>query len=376
MSKESKGFNVPISTISGGKLSIVRQVFSEHRVDDEYLAKKRWAYLISATGSGLAAMERLLYDDRLRRKEMSHPSVFVLGHWRSGTTYLHNLISQDPQMGYVTTYQSIFPNVLFTGKWLFKRFMQATMPKKRANDNVELNADYPQEEEFAIGNMVPLCFYYFWFFPRETRELYHRYVEYEGMTTDERELWKSAYKLLLNKALINTRGQRIVSKNPPHTGRIKLLLETFPNAKFIHIYRNPITVFRSTRKLHITTMPPLQFQNITEQEMEENILYVYEKMMKRYFAEKDLIPKDNLVEVQFEKFEQSPFEQLREIYRRLQLPGFDEAAPHLQKYIASQKSYTKNRYSISRAEVDRVVKHWGFAMERWGYEVPDNMQVV
>ena len=39
------------------------------------------------------------------------PPLFVLGHWRSGTTHLHNLLAQDiDQFAYANTYQVINPH--------------------------------------------------------------------------------------------------------------------------------------------------------------------------------------------------------------------------------------------------------------------------
>ena len=38
-------------------------------------------------------------------------------------------------------------------------------------------------------------------------------------------------------------------QSPAHTARLKLLHELFPEAKFIHISRNPFEVYQSTSKL-------------------------------------------------------------------------------------------------------------------------------
>ena len=38
------------------------------------------------------------------------PPLFILGHWRSGTTLLHNLLAIDDQFGYPNLYQVFFPH--------------------------------------------------------------------------------------------------------------------------------------------------------------------------------------------------------------------------------------------------------------------------
>ena len=45
--------------------------------------------------------------------------------------------------------------------------MAALMPNKRPTDNMELSPDLPQEEEFALSNMMPYTYYNFWFFPKK-----------------------------------------------------------------------------------------------------------------------------------------------------------------------------------------------------------------
>ena len=198
------------------------------------------------------AYERAIINPRFKRKSIIKDPVFILGHWRSGTTHLHNLLCQDPQMGYTTTYQSVFPDTLFNkfGRFLFQGFSSLLIPGKRAGDNVVLGASLPQEEEFALGDKVPISFYFFWMFPARILNYYDAFIRFKNVDVKIKKLWQSHYKLLIKKALKNTNKPIYLSKNPPNTGRIKVLLEMFPNAKFIHIYRNPIEVFLSTQNFY------------------------------------------------------------------------------------------------------------------------------
>jgi hypothetical protein len=123
-------------------------------------------------------------------------------------------------------------------------------------------------------------------------------------------------------------------------------------------------------------MPALQFQDISIEEMEENILWVYEQIMSDYLKEKSLIPKENLVELRFEDFEKNTLPELERIYGQLKLPGFEKAKPLFQQYLESQKSYEKNKYTLSRATVDKITTRWKFAMEHWNYSLPENLEIV
>ena len=113
---------------------------------------------------------------------------------------------------------------------------------------MELKVDLPQEEEFALANMMPYTYYNFWFFPKHMLEYCDRYLLFDNTTEHELKVFKETFLKLVKISLWNTHGSQFLSKNPPHTGRVKTLLEMFPNAKFIYLKRNPYTVFESTRR--------------------------------------------------------------------------------------------------------------------------------
>ena len=78
--------------------------------------------------------ERLIYKKKLKTIRIEEPPVFIIGFWRSGTTLLHSLLCQDPQAGYVTTFQGVFPNLVLTQKKWMKAFTNRILPKKRPFD--------------------------------------------------------------------------------------------------------------------------------------------------------------------------------------------------------------------------------------------------
>lgn len=372
-----KEFKVAVSTISGSAFPNFLDITRNTKVDEGYKYRFAKAMVVSFIAEPFRWVENWKYGKAVRETPINADPIFILGHWRSGTTYLHNLMSQDRDMAYVTTYQSVFPNQLLSSRWLFRTLMNAKMPKKRPADNVELGADYPQEEEFALGDINPYSFYNFWYFPKHTKEYYDKYVGLQNFTEKERARWKRDYQLFVKKTILNQQpSTRFLSKNPPHTGRIPLLLELFPNAKFVHIYRNPVTVFLSTYNFFTKTIPPLQFQQISDLEMEDNILYVYERMVKKFEQDKAMIPDGNLVEIQYEDFEDRPFENLQNIYNQLQIPNFDANRERFAKYIDSQKRFKVNKHQISEEKIQKVLRHLKFAMEHYGYDLPNDIEVL
>ena len=96
---------------------------------------------------------------------------------------------------------------------------------------------------------------------------------------------------MIKISLWNTGGEQFLSKNPPHTGRVRELVKMFPNAKFIYPMRNPYTVFESTRSFFTNTIQPLKLEEMSDAAIEENILSVYKKLHDQYRADKHLIPR-------------------------------------------------------------------------------------
>ena len=175
------------------------------------------------------------------------------------------------------------------------------------------------------------------------------------------------YVRTIKIACLGENAYRPLLKSPGNTGRIRFLLKLFPNAKFIHIYREPRVVFASMFYTYGKLMDAWKFQDISSEEVQEHVLYGYEMLMKRYFEDRDLIPAENLIEVRYEEFEREQFDTLRHIYQKLDIPEFEQWAPDFKDYIAQASGYRKNRHELTPKQVEAVRTRWGFAMERLGY---------
>jgi hypothetical protein len=93
------------------------QVLRDYRGIERALRRRAaFVSLVSLATAPLRLYERRRHHDAVRRPALETPPVFVIGHWRSGTTHLHTLLCQDPRSGYVTTYQAIAPVLLFVGE--------------------------------------------------------------------------------------------------------------------------------------------------------------------------------------------------------------------------------------------------------------------
>lgn len=324
---------------------------------------------ISIVGIPFRIRENFLYKQKIERTRVQSPPIFIIGHWRSGTTHLHNLLCQDPQFGYISMLEASFPKSFMSNSF-FKYFMSEFLPETRPMDNMKMGVDETQEDEMALGNIFPYTLYNAWYFPKRMMEFYYRYVRFRNIPKKTIRSWKQGYDYLIRKTTLNMEGKQILLKNPANTARIKFLLTLYPDAKFIHIYRNPYIVYLSTRHFYKKTMEKFMFQNVSSDLIERNFIKIYEDMMKCYFNEKKLIPKENLVEVKFEELEQDPINQLNKIYSTFNLSGFEINKERFSRYLEGLKNYKKNIFQLKDRDLDIVRKYWSFTINKWNYKVP------
>jgi omega-hydroxy-beta-dihydromenaquinone-9 sulfotransferase len=347
----------------------LKLLLDNHGVDFQYIPRALVILLLSSAGEVTRAIERKWFEQKIEPLPLVEDPIFVIGHWRSGTTLLHNLISQDDRLGYISNFQSWLPEQSLEKRPIPRKLMAQSLPSRRPMDNLALTLDGPQEEEYSLGNLGLFGFYQGLSFPRKLESYFDRSVLFEGVTSAYIEQWKKAYLKIVKLANYNNQGKRLILKNPANTARIKVLLELFPNAKFIHIYRNPYYVYLSTHNLYRQLLPIHTFQSFSEVAIEEHILVFYQKLMQRYFATQSLIPPQNLIEVRYEDLEADPVREVEKIYSQFGL-SFASARTGLEDYWSAQRHYRKNRYRFAPEVVKKVSRDCQAMIDRWGYEMP------
>lgn len=326
---------------------------------------------VSPLMSPLRLAERVRYGRLIDETRIEKPPIFIVGHWRTGTTLLHNMMCQDPAFGFVSLYQTLVPSSCLMGQRLLRPVLGGFVPDRRPMDNMALALDLPQEEEYAVCNLCDQSFYAGWTFPKRMRELFHKYVLMDGLPEHELRAWKEVYLSVVKKATRLAGGRPLVLKNPVNTARIPLLLELFPGAKFVHVRRNPYEVYRSTQKLHRSIIDLVGLQLLSDLEIEDNVLYFYQRLMQRFFDQQHLVPHGHITEIRYEDLERQPVLELARIYAELDLPGWATARPRVEAHIATQAQYEKNRHSLSPQDAARIQHEWQFALDRWGYAAPE-----
>lgn len=348
-------------------LSALWRILARNRfqVDRCYLDRLFYLFLIASYNSVMARFENRCNGDEIEATKIIDPPVFIIGHWRSGTTHLHNLLSFDPQFACPTYYQVMFPHHFVYSQPWGMRFFNYFSPSKRPMDNMAIGAKAPHEDEFALAALSTVSPYLRALFPRTGD---NGFAVLDPLRLDQEALegWKAALRYFVQK-LTFSRGKRIVCKSPPHLGRVRVLLDLFPQAKFIHICRNPYEVYLSTKHMWQTGLSLSHLQKPDAQALEENILSWYIELYALFDRDRDLIPPGSLCEVTFEDLVSKPLDSLKDIYLTLGLPGFEEFRARVTPYLEAQKRYKRNAYVLDEETKERIRQRWGPICRRYGY---------
>jgi hypothetical protein len=340
------------------------------RVDPLYLHRLAWVAGFGVPASLLGRLEDMRYGRRLANQEIDPPPIFVLGHWRSGTTHLHNLLGRLPGHTYPTVFQVVFPSCFLMTDQILPRLTAGMLDGTRAYDNVRHGWNEAAEDEIALAKLTGLSPYVAFMFP-ENAARYERYVDFLESPAAEKEKWKDAFRYFLKKIMLQTGGKTVVVKSCTHTARIRILLEMFPNAKFVHIHRDPYEVFAST--MHMRSHTDWEnFFHVPEADVallrRQQTLQLGQRIYERIAEDRHLVPAGNYFEIAYEDLCGNEVDRVRQMYEHLGLPGWTEAEPVLQEYVAGLRGYQRNQLNLDPKLRDDIYTWWRPAFESFGYQ--------
>ena len=320
----------------------------------------------SAMNSVLSLVEHAIYSRRIRRVEIQHAPIFLIGHWRSGTTLLHELMVLDKRHAFPTTFQCFSPSNFLVAQHVVGWLLSRVMPTRRPMDNMQAGLDRPQEDEFALALLGVPSPYLTIAFPNRPPQ-FSEYLTLEAVPPADLARWKAHLLWFLKKVTYRSGQRRLVLKSPPHTCRIKVLLDMFPDAMFVNIVRDPLAVYSSTMKLWRTLYEAHGLQTPTCAGLDEYVLDTFAQMHQQLEATRHLVPAGRLVDVRYEDLVQNPIGQMRRIYEQLQLGDIETVLPAWEEYFRSSAGYQTNQHRLTDEQVTTVQDRWRPYFERYGY---------
>lgn len=352
--------------LSGARFSVLRQVLAEAGAVDRDKLLPIWG---SVLGRGpVTALEDQVAKG-LRPKEELEPPIFILGHWRSGTTHLYNVMSLG-EFAYVPPISVGLPaETLTLAQWL-RPFLEKQLPDSRYIDNIPVTPTSPQEDEIGLANLSPLSFYHGIYFPERFDWFVNRGIFLDEASDEQVAQWEEAFVLFMRKLDRVFGGKRLLIKNPVYTARPAQLLKLFPGAKIIHIHRDPFDVFPSMQNFYSKLFPVMALQPHDHVDVDGAILRIYDRMMRQFTEQTASLAAPDYVEIPYRVLNDDPLGAMKLIYDTLEIDGFASVEPKFSAYLDSIKGYEKNRFRKADATTDRIADAWAPWLDRWGYERP------
>jgi hypothetical protein len=343
----------------------------ENRFAVEPLFYHRFAFhtLFSLVNTACARSEARVYGTAIAETLVIEAPVFIVGSHRSGTTHLHNLLGlDDDQLAFPNTFQAIFPFSFLTCEKTLSTLVSLLVFRQRVMDAMALNLQSPQEDEFALS-LLTFCSPYLWFLFPKHYERYLPYLGFDAVSPEEIRRWQTGLVWFVKKLTLRHQ-RRLVLKSPYHTARIRLIREVYPDACFIHIYRDPYTVFQSF--CHMMRILPwyMCLQDPRGVFAEDRLIEQYTLLYDHYFHDRPAIPGDRLHELSFEALERDPLAEIGAIYEKFGWCGFGRLVPKLRRYLDSIAGYRKNVFpEIAPLLKKRLAQAWQQNFETWRYPV-------
>jgi hypothetical protein len=335
--------------------------------------------LFSVFNSLLACIERVflsLHRVDLRSIELPDDIVVIVGHPRSGTTHLHNLMCTDVRFACVRTIDVGFPNsnillqrcIPSKALQILERYM---LPKTRPMDALPLTWMSPQEDEIATNIISAGRSPYasLSFMPKFRH--YLKYLTFQDVSKEDFLCWSESFRSFLRRIVylrLSDGRRRLVLKSPAHTARVDLIRRMFPRCSFVFIHRDPIDVIKSSLHMAQAYFPKCYLQSGEPDQVINYTLLQHEEIYKAILSSTVFKEKSRFVEIRYEDLVQDTFCVLRKVYEKLDLGTVPRA--NIQAYLddLSLRKFVKNDHQPLDCHLEeRIRRETSWISEKLGY---------
>lgn len=313
----------------------------------------------------LSSIERMAYHHTRHSADQPDP-IFVIGHWRSGTTFLHELLCSNPHFNFPTTYACMNPHVFPLTEPSVLHYA-SKRPVLRPMDNMPISLASPQEDEFALLALGARSPYEGLLFPKATERGFAA-ADPCDLPESEMQEWVYVFTRFIDQVSRRKPGCPVVLKSPTHSYRVALLSRLFPTARFIHIVRNPLEVYNSTLYMWQKLCSLYALTKLPEEGvLSGKVIANWVRLEEKLDVALPRLAKERYIQVRYEDLVIRPAEVVERIYTRLDLGKFAVALPHLDRYVKQASSFTGNSFTLQPRDAVLLMEGWGHIFNKYGY---------
>jgi hypothetical protein len=305
---------------------------------------------------------------RLRDEEKRAPEIldepinrpiFILGLPRSGTTFLHNLLAEDPANLVPRAWQTIYPYPVRRAsangtdrrpKIVARQFASFLRLVPELSSLHPLDANAAQECTEITGHVMrSLRFDTTHYVPS-----YQEWLEEAGHL----EAYRFHKRFLQHLQHQSHQGVWIL-KSPDHIFALDALIEVYPDARFVFVHRDPLKVMASVARLTEVLRSPfagridrLQIgRQVTDRWVQGSEMLIEASELFRLSPER-------IFHVQYKDIVADPLSIVSALYRHFGRTLGDRAEDALKRALVQRPNggYAQNRYSFEDYGIDRAAE--------------------
>ncbi len=322
-----------------------------------------------------------IFFPEYRKSQVISP-VFIIGNPRCGSTFLHHLLTKTDEFVAFETWHVLFPAL--TARTLVRPIVKYLIKSKRSTllpeqiSGSETNLEVIKTEEWLflhelntqfILTMTPLAF--------DKRE--HPAVRFHDQQPETRR--RSSMKFFkgcLQRQIYYTGKEQIMAKMHFSTHRIKTLLETFPDAKFIYLARSPYEVVPSHLSLNRNILNRLWgIKNIPSDKLNLWLerKYRYDIDLYKYFynlRKNKEISENNVMILRYNELCTDLYGSFEKIVNHTEINSSNQLRQVFRHQAQLQKSY-KRKHSVMKLEEfgltkEKIAKDFSFAFDEYNFD--------
>ena len=295
-----------------------------------------------------------------RRQPVRAP-IFILGNPRSGTTFLHRLMSLDQRFTTMRLYQTIVPSVVLyrlvgAVRWLDDRLGR---PIQRGVEGMSERAfkawkgihrtrlSTPEEDEqlFVYSLVTPVLTLLFPFFDDLNEWDYA-----DRLDERARHRLMGQYVGSIRRHLFcEPAGRTLLVKNTSASGRLRCTLEAFPDMKVIHLIRHPYETIASLLSMYTATWNRLAPHVAADTQVIRPLAYLFCDYYRYRLEVLRELPSSQVVDVRYEDLVEDPAGTISRVYAALGLDVTSAFVDRLDDAVRKSSTYVStHQYNLSQ----------------------------